>query len=183
MSSCLAIWTRLCWGVPDGSGPGSGERVLCSLAAIFVGPVEILGLAERSAVHAAPVASHFQIERLANPVHHANWLVGGQGVPGIIGEVLAGLLTLDKGLLQNLDSSDRYKWRIAFRPLHGRVFHRHVLAGNLKLHHEIKTGVAVFKMRGHLVAQEVWPIAVDIGALRIPTGLCAVLNYAFRTQP
>src|ERR1035438_2389738 len=88
-------------------------------------------------------------------------------MPGIEGEILAGLLILDKRLLQDLDSSNRYKLRIPFRPLHGRVFHWHVLATDLKLNHELEAGVSILEVGSHFVTQEVWSAAIDVGRLRI----------------
>ena len=61
----------------------SDEGVLGSFTTAFVGSVPIFRFAERSAVHAAPVAGHLQIKRLADPVHHAKRLVSRQGMPGL----------------------------------------------------------------------------------------------------
>src|SRR5450631_4071846 len=54
------------------------DRVLYGFATAFVALFPILWLTERSAVHAAPVARHFQVKRLADPIHHAKRLVSGQ---------------------------------------------------------------------------------------------------------
>ena len=71
---CAGLRRRVC----SRAVPWRSDRVLRSLATILVALRPIFRLAEWSTVHAATVAGHFQMERLANAVHYAKRSVSGQ---------------------------------------------------------------------------------------------------------
>lgn len=114
-----------------------------------------------------PINTHRLINRLPQPVDPANWLVLRQGMPGVVGDVVAGevLLAAVEVLGRDADGGDGLEGGVGFAPFDAGVFDGHVLARVLFLHLQGEAGGDAVdrELLVHGGAQEVGQFFVELG--------------------